>query len=555
MKVVIVGAVAAGATFATNLRRLDESAQIVMFDKGRDMAFGNCEIPYYLSYDIKNSKSLIFRDENSFKSGSNINAKALHEVIGIDRENKSVRVRNIKENKEFDESYDYLVLAPGTIENVPSSIKGTDKDNVFFVKDVRDVENIRKYITENEVKDIFVAGAGFVAIEAAENLNSLGKNVSILIRKPTSLLKQVDDEIKAFIMANLKDHINVISDKNLVEIGDKEVIFDDGSRIRSDLNILALGSRPNNILAKLSKLELTANDSIKVDDNFRTSDENIFAIGDVIEVENFITGKKEKLNLAWPAHRQAKFLANYLVGKKNKTPKFIGSFALRSFDLNVAATGLSEKMCIDLGLDYESTLISSTDRVGIMPDAKKICIKQIFDKNTGKILGAFGVGPGVVDKRIDVIGAMIKMKADIYDLYDLELIYQPLYSKVEDPINTLAKQAIEVKEGKVKFVRLKDLSNTVDDYDIYDLRDKQIYDKSHLHSAKLLPFSDLRKSISQISKDKKVLLYDSNGSKAKKAMKLLKNLGYENIHILEGSFEFLKVYNDLFDLSLLEASR
>ncbi len=343
MKVVIVGAVAAGATFATNLRRLDESAQIIMFDKGRDMAFGNCEIPYYLSYDIKNSKSLIFRDENSFKSGSNINAKALHEVIGIDRENKSVRVRDIKENKEFDESYDYLVLAPGTIENVPSSIKGTDKDNVFFVKDVRDVENIRKYINENEVKDIFVAGAGFVAIEAAENLNSLGKNVSILIRKPTSLLKQVDDEIKAFIMANLKDHINVISDKNLVEIGDKEVIFDDGSRIRSDLNILALGSRPNSSLAKLSKLELTANDSIKVDDNFRTSDENIFAIGDVIEVENFITGKKEKLNLAWPAHRQAKFLANYLVGKKTKTPKFIGSFALRSFDLNVAATGLSEK--------------------------------------------------------------------------------------------------------------------------------------------------------------------------------------------------------------------
>lgn len=554
MKVVIVGAVAGGATFAANLRRLDETCEIVMFEKDRDLSFGNCEIPYYLSYDIENSSSLIYRTPESFLKGYNIKAKRYHEVISINRKEKYVEVLDIKNNSIFNESYDYLILAPGSKENRPSSISGYDNPHVFSVKNVVDVENIRSYIEEKKVKDVFIAGGGFVAIEAAESIHKLdGINISMLIRKNTSLLSIIDMDLKGFIKENIKENdVNIIEGKSLVEIDKNFVKFDDGSKENADLVILALGSRPSSDLAKNAGLNLEEDGSISVDDNFRTSDESIFAIGDVINPINFITKEKTKLNLAWPAHRQAKFLAKYILGKKAIPPQFIGTFAIRSFDLNIAMTGLNEKNLEDAGFAYESCLISHRDSVAIMPDSKPIYLKILFDKNDGRIYGAQGLGYGIVDKRIDVIASMIKRKATIYDLYDLELAYQPLYSTVEDATNILANQAINIFEGSLKTVKIKDLTKNYNEYEIYDLRDKKSYENAHIKTAKSLAGINLRENHSFLSKNKKILFYDQNGGKSSNAVKLLRHYGFDNIYILDGSFVFFEKYYKMSETNMID---
>ena len=554
MKVVIVGAVAGGATFAASLRRLDENCEIVMFEKGRDLSFGNCEIPYYLSYEIEDSSLLINRSPESFLKGYNIEAKRYHEVLSINRKEKYVEVLDIKNKTTFKESYDYLVLAPGSKENRPSSISGYDHPHVFSVKNVVDVENIRSYIEENDVRDVFIAGAGFVAIEAAESINKLKDlNISMLMRKNSSLLSIIDMDLKGFIKENIKDNgINIIEGKSLVEIGKDFVGFDDGSKDKADLVILALGARPYSDLAKDSGLDLEEDGSIRVDDNFRTSDGSIFAIGDVINPVNFLTKKKSKLNLAWPAHRQAKFLAKYLLGKKVTPPQFIGTFALRSFDLNVAMTGLNEESLKKSGLSYKTTLISHRDSVAIMPDSKAIYLKILFDENDGRIYGAQGLGPGVVDKRIDVIASMIKRKATIYDLYDLELAYQPLYSTVEDATNILANQAINILEGRLKDVKIKDLVKNYKDYIIYDLRDQKSYGKAHIKTAISLAGKNLRKDHSLLPKDKKLVFYDQNGGRSSNAVKMLSHYGFDNIYILDGSFVFFEKYDKMAETGMVE---
>ena len=554
MKVVIVGAVAAGATFAASLRRLNEDVEIVMFEKDRDLSFGNCEIPYYLSYDIENSSSLVNRTPESFARGYNIRAERFHEVISINREEKYVEVLDQLDNKKFKETYDYLILAPGTKENRPSSITGYDHDHVFSVKNVVDVENIRKYLEENEAKEVFVAGGGFVAIEAAESLHKLdGLNISMLIRKNTSLLSIIDMDLKGFIKENIKDNdINIIEGKSLVEIEKDYVRFDDNSKKKADLVIFALGARPFSNLAEKAGLDLEDDGSIKVDDNFRTSDEAIFAIGDVINPRNFLTKEKTKLNLAWPAHRQAKYLAKYLLGKRTTPPDFIGTFALRSFDLNIAMTGLNEKSLNDLGIAYKSCLIAHRDSVGIMPNSKTIYLKLLFDDKDGRIYGAQGLGFGVVDKRIDVIASMIKQKSTIYDLYDLELAYQPLYSTVEDATNVLANQAINVFEGRLKDVKIDELIASFKDYRIYDLRDKASYEKGHIKGAISLAGKDLRKDHDFLPKDEKIIFYDANGGKSSNTIKMLAHYGFDNIYILDGSFVYFEKYDKMMDSSMIE---
>lgn len=551
MKVVIVGAVAAGATFASALRRLDENVQIVMFEKDRDMSFGNCELPYYLSYEIKDSQTLVHRDSEKFEKNSNIIAKNFHEVVDINRSEKYVRVLDKKTGKEFDESYDYLILATGAHANVPDSIKGREKDHVFTIRNVIDVENIRSYYENHHVKDIFVAGGGFIALEAAHALSKL-ENTKIRIFIRGGVLPVIDDELKPFIEENIIENgLEIIHEEELVEIKDKEVVFQSGKRVPADLVILSLGMKANNLLAKKSGLSLTEKGSILTDDNFMTDDPNIYAIGDVTDVKNYITGKKQNLKLAWPAHRQAKFLASHILGKDVKPLSYIGSFALRSFDLNISVTGLGEKALESLGYDYDTTLISHTDIVRIMPNSKMIYLKLLFDRKTGKIYGAQGLGKGVVDKRIDVIATLIKMNGTIYDLYDLELAYQPYFATTEDANNVLGSQAINIFENRLKHVRISKLKDEIAEYEIYDLRGQEAYDKDHIKNAKLLSATDIREDHNKIPKDKKILIYDENGISASKTLKVLKNLGFDNVYILDGGMLFFRKYNKYFDLNLV----
>ncbi|MDO5047065.1 MAG: FAD-dependent oxidoreductase [Anaerococcus sp.] len=554
MKVVVVGGVAGGATFASNLRRLDENVEIVMFEKDRDLSFGNCEIPYYLSGEIADSKELINRSVDDYVNKLNIKARNFHLVTSINREEKYVTVLDKINNKSFKESYDYLVLAPGTYENMPKSIEGFDHDHVFAVKNVVDVENIKAFIEKNDVKEVFIGGAGFVALEAAHALSELGGlNISMLIRKSTSLLGQIDLDLKGFIKEELiNKNINIISGKSLSKIGEDEVFFDDGTKMRADLVISSLGVRPQSKLARDAGLNLLKDGSIDVDDNFRTSDPNIFAIGDVINPKNFITGEKSKLNLAWPAHRQAKFLASYLLGENLKPPSFIGTFAIKVFDLNVAAVGLNEKSLKDLAYDYDFALLTHTDAVSNMNNSKKIYLKILFNKTSGQIYGAQALGYGVVDKRIDVIASAIKLKASIYDLYDLELAYQPFYSTVEDATNLLAKAGINKIEGRVREISLDEFASNIGDFEVYDLRDEASYKKGHIRGAKSLHGFNPRKDYDKLPRDKKIVFYDENGKVSANSIKVLDNLGIKNVYALSGSLFFFKKYNDLMDLDMIE---
>ena len=307
----------------------------------------------------------------------------------------------------------------------------------------------------------------------------------------------------------------------------------------------------NNILAKDAGLSITDRGSIVTNDFYQTDDANIYAIGDAIDVRNFITGKKQNLKLAWPAHRQAKFVANHILNIEDEPIKYIGSFSIKSFDLNISVAGLGEEALKKEGYDYDTTLISHSDIVSIMPDSKMIYMKLLFDKNTGRIYGAQALGKGVVDKRIDVIGSLIKMGGTIYDLYNLELSYQPYYSTTEDANNVIASQAINIKEGRIKHLAISKLNDSKDDYIIYDLRNDTAFKECHIKGAKLLGSKDLRKNHDFIPKDKKVLFYDETGAVSANLLKMMDNLGFDNIYMLDGGMLFLRKYSHYLKLYML----
>lgn len=551
MKVIIVGAVAAGATLATSLRRLDENIEIVMYEKDRDMSFGNCELPYYLSYEIKNSNLLVHRDSQKFDKNYNIKAKNHHEVLSIDRENKTIRVLDKVSGEEFEDNYDYLVLATGAHPNVPKSIKDTDQENVFTIRNVVDVERIRAFYEKNHPKEIFIAGGGFIAIEAAHALNELkDTHVSIFVRG--KILGVIDDELKPFIEENIIENgVDIIHENELIEIKNNKAIFASGRKVAADMVILALGMAANNKLAIDAGLSVTQKGSIVTDDDYKTSDPNIFAIGDVIDVKNFFTNKKQNLKLAWPAHRQAKYVANIIAGEKNdKVQSFIGTFLIKSFDLNIGVTGLSEENLKDLSYNFDTTIISHTDIVETMPKAEMVYMKLLFDKDSGKIYGAQAISKGVVDKRIDVIGTLIKMGGTIYDLYDLELGYQPYYSTTEDINNVLGSQAINIKEGRLLHERISNLKDVLDDYEIYDIRNEVAYKQGHIKNAKHYD-GNIEEFAEIIPKDKKVLIYDDIGTISSNLIKRLQNMGINNVFTLDGGMFFLQKYDKYLNLKLI----
>ena len=414
-----------------------------------------------------------------------------------------------------------------------------------------DVENIRNYYEENDAKNIFIAGGGFIAIEAAHALSELeDTNVSMFVR--SKILGMIDDELAPFIEENIKENnVNIIHEKELVEIRDNEVVFASGKKVKADMVILALGMAANNKLAVDAGLEITDKGSIVTDENYQTTDPNIYAIGDAIDITNFITNEKQNLKLAWPAHRQAKFLAGHLLGKDEEPLKYIGTFLIKSFDLNIGMTGLNEKTLQKLGYNYDVTLISHSDKVGIMPSSEMVYMKLLFEKETGKIYGAQAVGKGIVDKRIDVIGTLIKMGGTISDLHDLELGYQPYYSTTEDINNVIANQAINICKGRLPHVKFSDFCYTKDDYEIIDIRNKSAFEKCHIKGARLFEASKLREEYEKLPKNKKILFYDETGVTSSNMIKILNNFAYNNIYMLDGGLLYFRKYDDYFKLNML----
>lgn len=442
-RILIVGGVGGGATIATRLRRLDPDSEIIIFDKGPNVSFANCSLPYYLGGIIKESESLLAVTPEKFKDKYNITALVKHEVTSINPIDKTIEVKNLNSNDISTESYDYLVLSPGARPIMPK-IPGINSPHLFKVQNVDDAVRIKNYIKENDAKNIAIIGGGLIGIEVAENLRLAGCEVTIIEAK-NQILSNFDYEL-AEILQNemLEKGVSLVLEDGVTKINEDSIEVNSGKVLATDLVIMAVGIRPETNLAKEAGLAIGETGGIKVNAYYQTSDPSIYAIGDAAEVFNMITKKPTRLAMAFPAHVQARAAANHIYGHEDKNKGFIGSMCVKIFDYNAAATGLNETSAREAGIPYDFSLISAPDKSKLMPDSNPMHLKLLFEKPTGRILGAQAVGKGDVTKRIDVIAAMISMNADLYDLKDLELCYSPPFSTTKDPVNIAASNALKL---------------------------------------------------------------------------------------------------------------
>ena len=536
-RILVVGGVAGGASVATRIRRLDEMAEIIIFEKGPHVSFSNCSLPFHLSGIVESSDELVLMDPAQFKSQYNIDARVNSEVVSIDRENKSIEIRETLSGKTYCEKYDILVLSPGANAIMPKSIAGIDKEHVFSVRNVPDIHRIKTYIDDNNIEDIAVVGAGFIGLEVAENLKLAGKNVSI-VEAASQVMTVMDYDMAQTLHREIYNHrVDLILEDSLTEIADTHLILKSGRKVEAAAVIVAIGVTPEVSLAREANLEIGELGAIKVNHHYQTSDRSIYAVGDAIETSHLITGKQTRLTLAGPAQRQARAVANHLYGRTYKNTGVIGSSVVQCFGLNAASTGLNETQCKRNGIDYRVAYVIPGDKVGLMPNANPLHFKLIFAYPSGRILGAQAIGRGAADKRIDVIAAMITMNADIEDLAELELAYSPMYGTAKDVVNHAALVALNLLNGEYNQIEVSQVRELVESGAfIIDAREPDEYQAGHLINAINIPLSQFRDRLNEIPKDRPVYIHCRSSQRSYNMVRALQNLGYENVVNISGSY-------------------
>ncbi|AQR95298.1 FAD-dependent oxidoreductase [Clostridium saccharoperbutylacetonicum] len=548
-KILIVGGVAGGASAAARLRRLSEEDEIVMFEKGPHVSFSNCSLPYHLSGLIDEADKMVLMSPEKFLVQYNIQAKVNNEVLSINKEEKYVIVKNLVSGESYKESYDKLILSPGAKPIVPN-IPGIEEVNIFTIRNVVDIDKLNKYIKSIDVKDIAVIGGGFIGVEAAENLREAGYNVA-LIEGTDQILRPFDYDMVQILHKEIYDHgINLIVEDKVERFEKDTVILASGKKISSKVVVMAIGVSPETTLAKEAAIDIGETGAIKVDQNYRTADKDIYAVGDVIEVYNSLTHTAAKLSLAGPALKQARAVADHINGKKALNKGYIGSSAIKVFDYNGASTGLNEALInvLNMKIKYEVVRVILSDKVGIMPSSAPMHFKLLFEVPTGKILGAQAIGKGDVTKRIDVVATAIKFGGTIEDLKDLELCYAPPFSTAKDVVNYAGYVGSNLLNGDFKQVNV-DLVRGLVEHNAYiiDVRERGEYANGHIKNAVNIPLSELRERVNEIPKDKPVYLHCRTGQRSYNATLALQNLGYNNVYNITGSFlglSFYEYFND-----------
>ena len=435
-KILIVGGVAGGASAAARLRRQSEEDRIIMFEKGPHVSFSNCSLPYHLSGIIQEADDLVLMNPELFLSQYNIEARTQSEVISIDRKLKEIEVKNLQNGEVYKETYDKLILSPGAAPIVPP-IPGLEQVNIFTVRNVVDIDRLHQYVSSIHEKEIVVIGGGFIGIEVAENLREAGYQVT-LIEAMNQILRPFDYDMVQILHKEISDHgIQLIAGDKVERFEENTVILASGKEIKSNAVVLAIGVAPETKLAKAAELSIGETGAIWTNDDYLTSDPDIYAVGDAIEVRNVLTGKPAKISLAGPALKQARSVANHIHGQKQSNNGYIGSSAIKVFDYNGASTGLNEALieAMKLEIKYDVVHIILSDKVGIMPDAAPMHFKLLFEVPGGRILGAQAIGRGDVTKRIDIIATLIKINGTLENLKDLELCYAPPFSTAKDIVN------------------------------------------------------------------------------------------------------------------------
>ena len=546
MKLVVVGGVAGGASAAARVRRLDAKANIVMFEKGEHVSFSNCCLPYHLSGTVADSESLVLMNPTKFQKQHDIDARVNSEVIAINREEKKVVVRNLVTDEEYEESYDKLVLAPGANPILPKSIAGIDRDNVYVIRNVTDIRKLKAAIDSDAVKHVAVVGGGFIGVETAENLQMAGKQVS-LIEGTDQIMAPFDYDMVQILHKELDDHgieLYVSCSVTAVEDGFVKATKENKEiQIPADVVVMAVGVAPEIKLAVDAGLDIGESRGIKVNHNYQTSDPNIYAVGDAVEIYNALTHCAGRLALAGPAQRQARAAADHMYGIPHNNTGYIGSSCIRVFEQNAASTGLNEKMAKKAGYCYDSVLLFPNDKVGLMPESHYMAFKLIFEVPTGKILGAQAIGKGAVDKRVDVIAAMITMHATLEDLKELELCYSPVFGTAKDIVNFAALVGLNILYGVYQQVHVDQVRNLVEqDAYIVDVREEAEFAAGHIINAHNIPLSHLRERMNEIPKDVPVYVHCRSSQRSYYALCCLKGNGYDNIINISGSYLGISLY-------------
>ena len=546
-KYLVVGGVAGGASVAAKLRRLSEEDHIVMFEKGPHVSFSNCCLPYYLSGTIERADDLVLMTPWEFKHQYNIDARVNNEVVSIDREKKEVVVKDLVSGDSYRESYDKLILSPGAKPIVPD-LPGIDKMHTFTIRNVVDIDSLQKSIERIKPTRITVIGGGFIGIETAENLIEAGHKVT-LVQSPNQVLKQFDYDLAQILHKELYDNgVELILGDRVEAFEENEVILKSGKRFTSEVVVLGIGVTPDSILAKEAGLKLGIKDTIWVDHNYMTSDPDIYAVGDAIQVYNPLVRDYMMIALAGPALKQARAVACHIHNVPVVYPGYIGSSVVKVFNYNAAAVGLNERTVKAMGIEYDYAFVVPKDKVGIMPDSEELHMKLIFEKPTGRIIGAQAIGQGNVDKRIDVIATAIRAKATVDHLTDLELCYAPPFGTGRDVINMAGYVASNVLHGTFKQVHITEVRRLLEQKAcIIDLREQDEWEIAHILGAKHIPLSEMRERLDEIPRDEPVYLHCRSGQRSYNAALALQNRGYREVYNLSGGFIelcFYEYYND-----------
>ena len=543
MKIIIVGGVAGGMSAATRLRRLMEDAEITIFEKGPFVSFANCGLPYYVSGEIANRDSLLVQTPESLKARFNLDVRPFHEVISISPADHTVTVRY--DGQEFTESYDKLILSPGAKPFVPTIEGLAEAKNAYTLRTVPDLDEIMAALDKHP-KEAVVIGAGFIGLEMAENLSKRGLQVTIVEKAP-HVLPPLDQEMAAFVQAELlANGVRVITSQSATRFEDqgKVILLENGQKIASDLTILSVGVEPENGLAQAARIELGLRGGILVDENYETSQKDIFAVGDAIVVKQEITGQDALISLASPANRQGRQVADVIAGLGRTNKGSIGTAIVRAFDMTAASTGLSERSLSMNQLPYKALHVSGKDHAGYYPGATDITLKLLFDPNTGKIYGAQGVGKKGVDKRIDILATAIKGNLTVFDLPELEFTYAPPFGSAKDPVNMLGYAALNLIEA---------LSDNVQWYHLEDelAKGKKFLDvrtSGELQSGRLkvdtihIPLNELRERLNELDKNQAYIVSCHSGLRSYIAERILKQAGF-TVQNLDGAYSLYKMAN------------
>lgn len=548
-RVLVVGGVAGGASAAARIRRLDEQCEIIMFERGPHVSFSNCALPFHLSGMIKEHEDLVLMKPDDFYNKYRIDARVYSEVIDIDRDKKEVKVKKVVTGEEYTESYDKLILSPGANPIVPP-FEGMDLVNIFTIRNVVDIAKLNVFIKENNCMDITVVGGGFIGIEAAENLKLAGYNVTIVEAMP-QIMRPFDYDMVQILHKEIIDKgIDLIVNDKVERFEKDTVILGSGKKIHAEAVVMAIGVTPETTLAKKAGLKLGKTGAIAVNQNFRTSDKDIYAVGDAIEVYNRLLHTQSKLALAGPAQKQARAAVDHIYGRPVNNTGVIGSSVIKIFDYNGASTGLTEGLikATNMQIDYDTVMIMPCDKVSIMPDSETLYFKLIFEVPTGRVLGAQAIGKGNVDKRIDVIATLIKFNGTLEDLKDLELCYAPPFGTARDVVNFAALVGLNVLHSCFKQVHVDEIRELVEkEAYIIDVREKDEFEQGHIINAVNIPLGEIRDRIDEIPKDRPVYLHCRSGQRSYNAVMALQHLGFDNIYNVAGSFlglSYFEYYND-----------